>query len=354
MIASTGEDRHSAMSLARPKRVESGSWTLKDVRVHLEYAVNLELWTIPYYMTVMYSIKDIGHPDFRRIQSVVHQEMLHAELAANVYNSFPPAEDEREPDKGLEIGPFHYVKELGVPHLDFGLDDEAVEKYGEPDAGLGPLDQVRIGTMCLIELPESAPPSFDPGGDEYATIGDFYTALMSGMEENTRFVRGNRKQVAHFGRFYRGLSHTTVTGDGEAGLDQALELVKVITEQGEGRTDGNTDIERRYRNTADGYENSASHFEKFNAIRADVLAGRAPEVYRHTGADPDDGHGDPRPVLVENFGRLISFIQDMFNGHRPDHPHFGELMPTVGANILTCWRRGFVPRFSDVEIGSST
>ena len=71
-----------AMPLARPKPV--GRWTLADVHDHLEYAVNLEIWTIPYYLAVQYSIKDTGHPAFRLIRSVAHQEMLHAQLAANL------------------------------------------------------------------------------------------------------------------------------------------------------------------------------------------------------------------------------------------------------------------------------
>jgi hypothetical protein len=332
-MVTSNKERATALPMARPKRVSQ--WTLRDVHTHLEYAVNLEMWTIPYYMTVMYSVEDTSDPAFRLVQSVVHQEMLHAELAANVYNSFQPARD-------LRIGPFQYTKEGGIPHLDFALDPEAVRKYGEPDARLGGLDRTRIGTMCLIELPESQPPLPGPDQTEYATIGDFYTALRSGMRQHEDSVRGNHRQTDHFGRFYRDLSHTTVTADRRHGLSQAMDLIDVITEQGEGRTNTDEVIPPPYRNTADGYDSSSSHFEKFNAIRDALLSGRAPRTYP---LEPEGDGTDPREILAANFEALISTIRDIFNGRQPTHP-LGVIMPTVGGNVRTCWRRGVVPQFS--------
>lgn len=348
MVAPTYKSRHTApppISLAQPERVVQ--WTLDDVHTHLEYAVNLELWTIPYYLSVMYSIRDASDPAFRLVQSVVNEEMLHAELAANVYNSF-------QPTRPLRLGPFHYTREGGVPHLNFALDPVAIRKYGAPDARLGGLDLPRVSTMCLIELPEAHPPDLDPHRESYATIGDFYTALRYGMSEHASDVRGNRRQHDYFGNFYRDLSHTTVTADGAAGLTQALELVDVITEQGEGRTNTDEDIPADYRNTADGYDSSFSHFRKFNAIRDDLLSGRGPDTYV---ADPARTDDEPLRVLAENFAELIRSVQEMFNGvrrHRAAHDGddgipFGGLMPTVGANVLTCWRSGLVPRFSNTR-----
>lgn len=334
-----------AMGIPRPTPVDQ--WSLKDVHAHLEYAVNLEMWTIPYYLTAMYSIQDRSDSAFRLVQSVVRQEMLHAELAANAYNSFRPARDVR-------IGPFHYTKEGGVPHLNFASDLEAVHKYGEPNACLGGLDLPRIGTMCLIELPESHPPDPDPARQEYATIGDFYTALRSGMWQHVDEVRGNRRQLDYFGNFYRNLSDTTVTEDGQEGLNQALQLIDVITEQGEGSTNTDEHIPPAFQNTADGYDASSSHFLKFNTVRDDLLNGRPVGIYP---ADPDKEGTEPQRVLVENFAQLTSSIQGLFNGsqqHRASEPglngrSFGALMSTVGANVLTCWRQGVVPRFSDIR-----
>jgi hypothetical protein len=335
-VRPAGHHHHS-----RPKRVRHRRWHLADVHQHLQFAVAIEMWTIPYYLTVMYSIKDLGAPAFRLIQSVVNQEMLHAQLAANVYNSF-------QPTPPLPIGPFTYAKEVGVPHLDFDLDSGAVDKYGKPDASLGGLDLTRIGTMCLIELPESSPPSPDPSEEHYATIGDFYDALKIGMGQHADAVIGHHNQVDYFKNFYRNLSHTTITQNGPDGLSQALELVQVITEQGEGRTHTIEEIPVEYRNTADGYDTSSSHFRKFNAIRDALLAGRAPATYP---VDPHPTDTQPQQALKLNFAKLLGSIQELFNGGPAGD--FGVLMHTVGANILSCWRRGIVPQLSGIAPQSS-
>jgi hypothetical protein len=334
---------------SRPGRVKGRKWQLEDVHHHLQYAVDIEMWTIPYYLTVMYSIKDPSEPAFRLIQSVVNQEMLHAQLAANVYNSFQPKEQHQQAPP-LHIGPFNYTKEGGVPHLNFALDEEAVDKYGDQDARLGGLDLIRLGTMCLIELPESSPPSVDPSEVEYATIGDFYDALRVGMGQHPHHVHGNHNQVDYFKNFYRNLSHTTVTQDGSVGLDQALKLIDVITEQGEGRTNTNEGIPAEYQNTADGYNTSSSHFQKFNAIRDAFLSGREPATY---SIDSNQKDTQPRQALALNFAKLLGSIQDLFNGGSDDGL-FGVHMHTVGANILSCWRRGIVPEVSGIVPQSSS
>ena len=309
-------------------------WTCKDVLTHLEFAVNLELWTIPYYMTAMYSIREPAEPVFRMIQSVVHQEMLHAELAANVYNAF-------QPKHPLKLGPFEYTKEGGVPHLDFNLDPEALKIYGEPNAELGGLDQERINTMCLIELPETKPPPTNPNVKSYATIGDFYRAIRYGMAQNAGEIVGGHNQVDIFANYYRNLDASTVTENGERGLSQALVLIETITEQGEGLSKNHGLLPERFRNTADGYNPASSHFKKFNAVRDGLLSGHIPALYE---ADASKKNTAPQKALTENFKRLITQMTELFNGETAGD--FGALMPTIGANILTCWREGLIPQYS--------
>lgn len=321
-----------------PARPKDNVWTRKDVLAHLESAVNLELWTIPYYMTVMYSIEDPSEPAFRLIRSVVYQEMLHAELAANVYNSF-------QPERPLTLGPFVYTLDGGVPHLDFALDPEAEAKFGKPDARLGPLDRPRINTMCLIELPESTPPPPNPDVEEYASIGDFYEAVREGMKQHTDEVRGNFRQVDFFRNFYNNLNRLTVTADGAAGLSQALELIEVITEQGEGRNKADEDIPPEFQNTADGYNPAWSHFLKFEAVRNRLLTGNAPAIY--SAPDPDAVNSEPQLVLVKKFAKMLETLAKLFEGTEP--PDFGADMATVGAAVLTCWRQGYVPQFTPVK-----
>lgn len=62
-------------------------WTLAHLQQHLQYAIDLEFWTIPFYMSALYSIVDRTSDAFQYVQSVVNQEMLHLQLAANVANA---------------------------------------------------------------------------------------------------------------------------------------------------------------------------------------------------------------------------------------------------------------------------
>lgn len=95
------------MSSAEPQ------WTLEQLQEHLQAAVDLEFWTIPYYMAAAYSIKDQGEAAFQLILSVVNQEMLHVQLAANIANAY-----------GLKpLFKCPVYEGTHIPHLDFSLDD---------------------------------------------------------------------------------------------------------------------------------------------------------------------------------------------------------------------------------------
>jgi hypothetical protein len=63
-------------------------WDLNALWSHLQGVTDLELWTIPFYLTAMYSIKDPSQDAYQLIQSIVYQEMLHAQLACNIANAY--------------------------------------------------------------------------------------------------------------------------------------------------------------------------------------------------------------------------------------------------------------------------
>ena len=62
--------------------------SLASLERHLQWAIQLELTTIPPYLCALYSIKD-GHnlPAQALIRGVVMEEMLHVTLAANLLNA---------------------------------------------------------------------------------------------------------------------------------------------------------------------------------------------------------------------------------------------------------------------------
>ncbi|MDQ3812809.1 MAG: ferritin-like protein, partial [Armatimonadota bacterium] len=177
-------------------------WTPERVRQHLQNALYVEMWTIPLYLTAAYSIKvplnpnmsrpefapvptkEDGTPDFARfsqkdynqfafnsVLSVAIQEMLHAELAANLINA---VSDGQTPQFTGEYAP-HYqsapkcLKKARLP--------EGVQLR------LGPLDENQARLFQWIEhedpLPSGDPEAYAPA---YSSIGDFYTSLSFGMK----------------------------------------------------------------------------------------------------------------------------------------------------------------------------
>ena len=58
--------------------------TIQGLRTHLQWAVQVELTTIPTYLYAMYSIKDQASESANVFRSVVVEEMLHVALASNL------------------------------------------------------------------------------------------------------------------------------------------------------------------------------------------------------------------------------------------------------------------------------
>ena len=63
--------------------------TLESLYQHLQWAIEVEHFTIPPYLCALYSIPERGDnvESARIIQSVVMEEMLHMTLVANIMNA---------------------------------------------------------------------------------------------------------------------------------------------------------------------------------------------------------------------------------------------------------------------------
>jgi hypothetical protein len=309
-------------------------WDLAHLHGHLQDAISLELWTIPYYLSAMYSIRDPATEAYQLIQSVVYQEMLHTQLICNLANAFGVAPRLEAPVYGLPE----------IPHLNFKLDaPNPTQDYRPYSTDIGPLDELRINTMCLIEYPQwrsRTRPDLQQDRTNYGSIGEFYDAIRVGVSELRGHLRGEVNQVDFFGSFYNHLPTATISKFGEEGYAQAMELIDVIVDQGEGQTKGDADVPIAYRNTADGCHESWPHFRKFTFIRDGK---HHPETYSGD-ADPSDAGGKAQKTLVEDFAEFINVLNEIFNGE-PGRD-FGSLMAKLGGDVLTCWQRGAVPKFS--------
>jgi hypothetical protein len=314
-------------------------WTLNQLQDHLQAAVDLEFWTIPFYMSAMYSIKNPGDQAYQAILSVVNQEMLHVQLATNLANAYGLSPSFANP---VYHGQF-------IPHLDFDLDDpDPRAKFAGYSAEIGPFDQARLNTMCLIEYPmwigEEQP---RPGPDytSYGSIGEFYTSVAVGAQQFADCIEPVN-QVNHFARFYNGFKGMTITGKGAEAFPQVSNIVTAICDQGEGRTDQGTSwmahsVPPEYQNTADDTDPNWSHFQKFMSLWS---ADHFPETYK---AEKHPKPGSPghraQEILLANFDAFLDTLEALFKGGKPEA--FGTQMMTLGGNILNCWKNEAVPFF---------
>jgi hypothetical protein len=311
-------------------------WSEKELHEHLQGVVDLEFWTIPYYLAVMYSIKDPSCEAYRLIQSAVYQEMLHALLAANIANAFGYTPTFNVPAYGGDT----------VPHIDFNLDEpNPTELFTPYTAQIGPLDETRLNTMCLIEYPQwdtRRKPDLRGEISSYGSIGEFYAAVGWALAAFADRTRGNYRQVDQFAGFYNAFPQRTVTDDGLAGYRQAIAMLSLIVDQGEGQTEDDAWVAEVHRNTADGYDDRWPHYHKFMAIRNATVR---PAVYP---AEPEPKRGTPgyaaQQRLIADFRAFVGVLNAMVSGKPAGD--FGPLMAKLGGDVLTCWQRGAVPRFS--------
>jgi hypothetical protein len=319
--------------MSASKHRDRPKWDIRHLRSHLQGALDLELWTIPYYMTVLYSIKERTARPYQLIQAAVYQEMLHAQLVCNLANAFDFTPRFTPPVYGGE-----------VPHVDFALDDPDPRETFKPySTDLGPLDEARLNTMCLVEYPEwftEREPDVRENRREYGSIGEFYMALRVGIYELRDQIKGGVRQVDEFGSFYNHFAVPTITLDGDGGYRQAMTLVDAIVDQGEGQTEGDADVPVPFQPTSDGVENAWTHYRKFMFIRG---MRELPATWPIT-AEPTEAGRRAQETLVEDFAVFLATLEALFRGENP--PAFGPQMAKLGGDILTCWQRGAVPRFS--------
>lgn len=310
-------------------------WDLSHLHDHLQAAVELEAWTIPFYLSAMFSVRERSSEAYQLVQSVVNQEMLHLQLASNIANAYgyQPV---------LTPAVFAY-QGTTVPHLDFSLDpDNPTQTFSPYSAEIGPLDQQRINAMCLIEYPEwdtGGQPDYRDDVSEYGSIGEFYDALERGAAQLADHIVGGVNQVDMFSAFYRDLPTMTVQTSGRAGLPEICLLMDVIRDQGEAAKAADA-ISAPFRNTADDSEPEASHFEKFISIRT---AGPPATYPTKDPATYDDQDRRLLEILTTNFARFTASITELVAGRPPTD--FAELMVTIGSNVVTCWKRGVTPQF---------
>lgn len=318
-----------AQKLVIPKKVKSDSeWTLEALQEHLQWAVDIEFFTIPFYMSAMYSVLDQSAEARRLVRSVVNQEMLHMQSAANLANAY-----------GTDLVILAPSYGGAIPHLDFALDHpNPTDIYTPYSTAIGPMDVERINAMCIVEYPDWCKCSSRAPEDEYGTIGEFYDAVKTGAALLAENIQGNRNQVGHFSSIYPDAPNLTITKSGREALEQVNNLIELIVTQGEGRGEQSSFIPRDYQNRVDDLQPTWDHYGKFTYLREQPL----PETY-----PLNFGNANTQSVqdnLVRSFGEFLVILNKLFRGQ--DVPDFAPVMFKVGGGIAACWENGTLPVFS--------
>jgi hypothetical protein len=208
------------------------------LKKHLQAQLNVEFFTIPFYLTAVYSFTEAAtsyagpNKDYplynmqQTVLSVAAQEMYHLQEAcnlANAYNTLPVIE---EAARNFPTG------KIVVPHLDPGGDALTAE--------LGNLPAV-IAAMVAVEKPDPDH-TFPAPNDkvQYPAISDLYHATLTLIAEYMNKYRlmpmeldphftPNEKQVA-YGAFAARYIYNKI-----AHREDFLQAANAIADQGEGR-----------------------------------------------------------------------------------------------------------------------
>jgi hypothetical protein len=203
--------------------------TLESLRDHLQYAIGLELTTIPAYLCALYSISPgANSAACETIQSVVLEEMLHMALAANVLNAIGGAPSTGPVAGGPSPVPVYparvsYIDRMPEIHLQ-AFSAAALDEFIAIEQPAGQNSSSRRGG-CFLRRPR-----------QYSSIGDFYDAIKEGLPRLSppevfaaaRQERGHCQVSSHH---YYGGAGTLIE---VTNLDSALKALNEIVAEGEG------------------------------------------------------------------------------------------------------------------------
>jgi len=244
-------------------------------RLHrlLQQALEVELFTIPPYLTALYSIIDgTNAASVQVIQSVAMEEMLHAALVSNIMNAIGATPRVVKDKSGN--GPERVGYPSQAPHIS--------PEMRELIVGLLPFSKEAVEAFMAIELPDEPAKDWSKTGG-IATIGQLYAtvrnALIAVSEEvgEVNLFSGDPERQLVAGDYYGG-------GGRLAPIDclaEALAAIDIIAQQGEGRVDLSnlTGDDVRF-----GQPKDVAHYYRFQEIYCERYYDRDDDIGAPTGA----------------------------------------------------------------------
>lgn len=290
--------------------MNDAKWSKDLVQEHAQVAVAIELYTLPFYLTVMTSIKDTQQEAFKLINSVCREEMLHLQLAANLCVALDTTPEFSTPVYGEDL---RFLKP----------NDPATNHNALLNAKLGALNVTSLNTMLDIETPEEFDDiSHTSPRYPYNSIGDFYDALLAGISaagvDQFSWKTSNQQAIL---AAQNGITKITSFKDAQT-------AIHTINEQGEGKSHQpapskpyyNTQfpISASYQLT-DGPDknpyNTLSHFGRFIEIQNVASQSGYPEVYEGVDTPSTDEQTEATKLLQSRFSEFVKNLNETWAGN---------------------------------------
>jgi hypothetical protein len=328
-------------------------WNKDDLYKHLQHALDLELWTIPLYLTALYSIKGLknlkshDYPDAAKLVfAVVIQEMLHLELVCNICNAMGhsprlklPVYDEL---KGIPFihPPKHYLPEC--------LNGYCIK--------LGALNENTLKLFCAIELPHPKREIAWDNEHSYSSIADLYEALKIGVTTlwNDLYVGDHRNiyQKSMFKEYHNtngrnhGFSQPVFT------QETAVKAIDAIVEQGEGADSKKVPADFRPHLIPDEADNDAfmhkvhlSHFHKFSILLHHPH--KRPQVYEEI---PNEENLELQIEMQKVFRDFLKDVENDFNIVGSElSKGLWHKMSALREPMIKVWESGSCPNFHPIN-----
>lgn len=273
----------------------------KELRSHLQWAIEVELSTIPPYLYAMYAIEDKTSDAYGLIRSVAVEEMLHLALVSNLLS-------------GVGGTPTLYDKEV-VPSFPTPLPHHTPKlmlNLKEPDVNL--IENV------FLQIEQPMRTDSVSSDDEFGSIGEFYLSIEDALErldEDYKLFEQSRDSVARATNQAYQLSnpnyYSPVEFDSEksgglhgiSDLSGAEDAVETIIHQGEGLRD------HRY---ADPDHKELTHYYKFKRMaKGEIQIGDTrPVIQNPTRDDINQSLHAVVDLFDACYNYLLLLLEDLF------------------------------------------